>query len=251
MPTDASLMQFPDSTHAAAIYGCENLGSSVKMVTLAPELPGSLEAVKSLVQDHGIIVALGHSAADFDTGLNALEAGASTLTHVFNAMNPLHHRTPGLAGLITSPKAPYFSIIPDGIHLHPAIVSMAYRANPGKCILITDSIEMAGMPDGQYPGHAQIPHIQRKKGNRVTINGTDTLIGSCIGLDECVRNLSRYSGCSLAEAIQCVTENIANLMGLRDRGILAAGRRADLVVLDMDGHVQEVWIEGRQVYKRD
>ena len=121
-------------------------------------------------------------------------------------MEPFNHRSPGLAGLISSPQKPYYSMIADGIHLHPAVVSMAFRANPERCILITDSVEMAGKPDGVYPGHAQVPHVQKKVGNKVTIDGTDTLIGSCIGLDECVRNLVSYSGCSLAEAIRCVTE---------------------------------------------
>ncbi|MCJ1372415.1 hypothetical protein MMC20_003639 [Loxospora ochrophaea] len=165
-------------------------------------------------------------------------------------MNPLNHRVPGLAGLIVSPEAPFFSLIPDGIHLHPATLTMAYRANPHKCILITDSIEMAGMPDGIYPGHAQIPHTQNKKGNKVTINGTDTLIGSCISIDECVRNLWKWSGCTLPEAIRCVTENIADLMDLTDRGILEPGRRADFVILNEKGHVMETWLHGEMAYKR-
>ena len=246
---DATLMQTPDLASTEEIYGGHASTSSVRMVTLAPELQGSSTLIKSLTNDHGIIVSLGHSSADYDTGIAALKAGAKTLTHVFNAMNPLNHRLPGLAGLMSSPGSPYYSIIPDGIHLHPATVTLAYRTNPQRCILITDSIEMAGMPDGVYPGHAQIPHPQRKEGNKVTIDGTDTLIGSCISLDECVRNLKRWSGCSLAEAIRCVTENVANLMGLNDRGVLEPGRRADLVVLDEQGNVQETWIRGVKVYE--
>ena len=232
------------------IYGAANVDSSIKMVTLAPELEGSTEIIKCLAKEYGITVSLGHSAADFETGLEALKNGAKSLTHVFNAMAPLNHRLPGLAGLFGTLHGPYYSVIPDGIHLHPAIVSMAFRANPEKCILITDSIEMAGMPDGLYPEHAQIPHMQRKLGNRVTIDGTDTLIGSCIGLDECVRNLRLFSGCSLAEAVRCVTENVASLMGLQDRGIISKGCRADLVVLDQDGYVHGVWSRGCQVFDR-
>ncbi|MCJ1403402.1 hypothetical protein MMC11_006625 [Xylographa trunciseda] len=244
---DATLMQLPDSADANDIYGADNLRSCVKMVTLAPELAGSSKLISSLRQNLRMIVSIGHSQADYDTGIRALEIGASTLTHVFNAMEPFNHRSPGLAGLISSSQKPYYSIIADGIHLHPAVVSMAFRTNPERCILITDSVEMAGKPDGLYPGHAQVPHKQRKVGNKVTIEGTDTLIGSCISLDECVRNLVSYSGCSLAEAIRCVTENVANLMGIYDRGILAPGRRADLVILDTQGHVKGVWIKGQKV----
>ena len=241
-------MQLPEKTQVQKVYGAANVKSSIKMITLAPELVGSTDAIESLTQEHGVTVSLGHSAADFETGLQALKSGAKSLTHVFNAMAPFGHRLPGLAGLIGNFPGPYYSIIPDGIHIHPTVVSMAFRANPEKCILITDSIEMAGMPDGLYPGHAQIPHMQRKVGNRVTIDGTDTLIGSCIGLDECVRNLRLFSGCSLAEAVRCVTENVASLMGLQDRGVIAKGRRADLAVLDQNGYVQGLWSRGRKVF---
>lgn len=223
---------------------------AIKLVTLAPELEGSQALVQRLSEEDGVVVSLGHSTADFDTGLAALQAGARALTHVFNAMSPLHHRSPGLAGLVASSEAPYFSLIADGIHLHPATLAMAFRSNPAKCILITDSIEMAGMPDGVYPGHAQIPHVQRKEGNRVTIDGTDTLIGSCSSIDECVRNLWQWSGCSLPEAIRCATENVVNLMGDVCRGVIEPGRRADFVVLDGKGQVLQTWIRGMKVHDR-
>ena len=250
MVVDESLMQVPDLTSEEEIYGGTDAIANIKMVTVAPELPGATNLINRLTNDHGIVVSLGHSSAGYDTGLAGLTAGAKALTHVFNAMDPLHHRQPGLGGLISSPRSPYYSIIPDGIHLHPATVTLAYRANPEKCILITDSIEMAGMPDGLYPGHAQIPHPQKKDGNKVTIADTDTLIGSCISLDECVRNLSLWSSCSLSKAIRCATENVARLMGLEDRGILEPGRRADFVVLNDQGYVQQTWLEGVKVYQK-
>lgn len=246
---DASLMRLPRLNSIEKTYGDDRSTSAIKLITIAPELEGSTEKITALTEK-GIIVSLGHSAADFDTGSAALQAGAKSLTHVFNAMNPLHHRTPGLAGLIASKESPYFSLIADGIHLHPATLAMAYRANPPKCILITDSVEMAGLPDGLYPGHAQIPHQQRKQGSKVTIEGTDTLIGSCSSIDECVRNLMQWSGCSLAQAVRCATENIANLMELGDRGTIDEGRQADFVVLDDMGRVLETYIAGKQVYER-
>ena len=89
---------------------------------------------------------------------------------------------------------------------------MLFRANPRKCIVITDSIELAGLPDGTYPGHSQIPHKQTKVGSKVVIEGTDTLIGGCASLQECVKNLMEWSGCGVAEAVSCVTENVAEFM---------------------------------------
>lgn len=247
---DESLMQIPAHSSPEGIYGDSLSLSAVKLVTLAPELEGSMTLIEALTKQHGIAVSLGHSSSDFDTGISGLEAGARNLTHVFNAMNPFHHRLPGLAGLISSSKAPFYSLIADGIHLHPATLTMAFRSNPEKCILITDSIEMAGMPDGVYPGNAQIPHPQRKQGNKVTIDGTDTLIGSCSSIDECVQNLKRWSGCSWPEAVRCASENIADLMDISDRGILETGRRADFVVLDGQGNVLQTWKKGVQLFER-
>ena len=96
--------------------------------------------------------------------------------------------------------------------------------------------------------HAQVPHVQRKHGNKITIEGTETLVGSSSSLDECVRNLKRWSGCSMAKAVRCASENIAELMGLTDRGVVEPGRRADFVVLDDEGMVLQTWISGRKVF---
>lgn len=126
-------------------------------------------------------------------------------------------------------------------------MALAYRSSPSYCILITDSIELSGLPDGIHPGHAQIPFKQLKIGNKVTIEGTDTLIGTCIGLDECVRNLMTWAGIPVEQAVKCVTENVADAMGLRDRGKLEVGRRGDFVLLSEDGRIQQTWIMGQRV----
>jgi len=154
--------------------------------------------------------------------------------------------TPSTDGL----QSPYFSIIPDGNHLHPSVATLLFRANPAKCILITDSIELAGLDDGVYSGHAQIPHPQRKTGSKVTIDGTDTLVGGCASLQECMRNMMQWSGCNVAEAVRCVTENVADLMGFDDRGRLEAGRRADFVVLNDEGEVLQTWVAGKKVWEK-
>lgn len=245
---DAKNMHVPEAASLETIYGKDNLRNSIRVVTLAPELPGALDHIKTLTEEYGVHVSMGHSAANHEQGIAGMKAGANLITHTFNAMNPLHHREPGLPGLISDPSPPYFSIIADAIHLHPRIVGIAYRSSPTHCILITDSIELSGLPDGLHPGHAQIPFRQLKAGNKVTIEGTDTLIGTCIGLDECVRNLMKWAGIEVQQAVRCVTENVANAMGLKDRGVLEEGRRGDFVVIGEDGVVKETWVLGKRVW---
>ncbi|CZT08799.1 hypothetical protein WAI453_006097 [Rhynchosporium graminicola] len=244
---DAKNMHVPESVSLESIYGKENLENSIRMVTLAPELPGALAHIDTLTKQYGIHVSMGHSAATHEEGLAGLKAGANLITHTFNAMTPLHHREPGLPGLISDPSPPFFSIIADSIHLHPRIVGIAYRSSPSHCILITDSIELSGLPDGMHPGHAQIPFHQLKEGNKVTIEGTDTLIGTCIGLDECIRNLMAWAEIPVEKAVRCVTENVANAMHLKNRGTLDLGRRGDIVILSEAGKVRETWILGKRI----
>ncbi|KAF2114657.1 hypothetical protein BDV96DRAFT_494958 [Lophiotrema nucula] len=254
---NASLFQAP-STPASDIYGSSNLTSTVKLVTTAPELPDSAPFIKSL-SSQGIRVSMGHSNATYEEGLLGLKAGATCLTHTLNGMSGFTSRAPGLTGLISlpsthNPSSPYYTIIPDGEHLHPQTVSLLYRANPKKAILITDSIELASLPDGTYPGHAQIPFQQTKKGTRATIAGTDTLIGGCITLQEGIRNLMKWSGCGIAEAVGTVTENVAAFMGIDGeggRGILREGRRADLSVLNEEGEVLQTWVAGHKIWDRE
>lgn len=235
------------------VYGdIANNSDTLKLVTVAPELENSAALISDLV-GKGIRVSLGHSSASYADGLAAVKTGATCLTHTLNAMAPLHHRDPGLAGLVTAAPAtiansPYFSIITDGNHLHPSVATMLFRANPSKCIVITDSIELAGLEDGTYPGHSQIPCNQTKKGTRVVIEGTETLIGGCASLSECIRNLMAWSGCGIAEAVRCVTENVVDLTGDEDRGKLEVGRRADFVILDNEGTVLQTWIGGKRLW---
>lgn len=243
------------ASSAGEIYGpCGESSETLKLVTLAPEIASSSSLIKDLTSK-GVKVSLGHSSASYSEGVEAVKAGATALTHTLNAMTSLHHRDPGLAGLVSMPESdglssPYYSIIPDGNHLHPSVATMLFRAKPEKCILITDSIELAGLDDGVHPGHAQIPGKQRKTGSKVTIDGTDTLVGGCASLQECVRNIMRWSGCDVAEAVRCVTENVANMMGDDTRGKLEAGRRADFVVMNDEGEILQTWVAGKMVWQK-
>ncbi|KAF7873880.1 hypothetical protein EAF04_002552 [Stromatinia cepivora] len=244
---NAKNMHIPESSSLENVYGEHNLNTAIKLVTMAPELPGASGVILLLTHLYDIRVSMGHSAASYDEGLAGIRAGARLLTHTFNAMNPLHHREPGLAGIIPSGTV-YFSLIADAIRLHPSIVSLAYHACPSKAILITDSVELSGLPDGSYPGHPQIPEPQLKAGNKVTIAGTETLVGTCIPLDQCVRNLMEWANIPVQKAVMTVTENVANAMDLRSRGKLGVGRRGDFVVMNELGELRETWILGKRVW---
>ncbi|CAO2651112.1 Nn.00g094090.m01.CDS01 [Neocucurbitaria sp. VM-36] len=254
---NSSLFQ-PCITSPSAIYGTSNLETSLKLVTLAPELPHSADLIRTLTTQ-GIKVSMGHSTTSYDDGIAGLRAGATGLTHTLNAMPALTSRAPGLAGLISLPEThnpppPYYTIIADGEHLHPSTVSLLHRSNPKRSILVSDSIELASLPDGKYPGHEQIPFEQIKSGHRATIAGTNTLIGGCVPLQQSVRNLMEWSGCGIAEALGTVTENVAAFMGVDGdggRGVLKEGRRADLTVLSEQGEVLQTWVEGNKVWDKE
>ncbi|KAH8717039.1 hypothetical protein GQ44DRAFT_688154 [Phaeosphaeriaceae sp. PMI808] len=254
---DSSLFQ-SCNTDPHHIYGASNLQDVVKLVTLAPELPNSTALINTL-HSQGIKVSMGHSTASYNDGLAGLNAGATCLTHTLNAMTAMTSRASGLAGLISlptthNPPAPYYTLIADGEHLHPSTVSLLHRANPRRSILVSGSMELTSLPDGTYPGHSHIPFEQTKVGNRVTIKGTDTLIGGCIPLQHSVQNLMEWTGCGIAEAVGTVTENVAGLMGIDGeggRGVLKEGRRADLAVLNDAGEVSQTWIAGAKVWDKE
>lgn len=252
-------------------YGATNLKSSstpIKLVTLAPEQPGALDAVKELKR-RGIIVSIGHSEATFEEATEAINAGASKITHLFNAMRPLHHRNPGIFGVLgtSSPtaspvigamgappsskiKKPFFGVIADGIHLHPTSVTIAWAAHPCGCILVTDAMSLAGLPDGVYDW-TNGERI-RKTGPLLTLEGTDgTIAGSSISLIECVNNFLNFTGASVPQALGTVTSTPARMLGLEDtKGFLAPGADADLVVLDeMEGNEGKKMLKVDQVYK--
>lgn len=164
---------------------------------------------------------------------------------MFNAMLQPHHRDPGIFGLLGSEtcRRPYFGLICDGVHVHPNCIKMAYNAHRSGTILVTDAMSTLGLPDGTYPW-TNGDDIEKREGKMVLV-GTDKIAGSCITLDQCVRNFEKWTGADIAEVIQCVTENPARLLGIYgQKGSLAPGADADLVVLDEERRVQMVFKSG-------
>jgi N-acetylglucosamine-6-phosphate deacetylase len=217
------------------------LADGLRVITIAPELPGAVELIQQLAGS-GVAVSLGHSAATLDEARAGYAAGARTTTHLFNAMSGVDHRAPGLAVVALLDDAVYVELIADGIHVVPAVWPLITRLKPAdRLLLVSDAISLAGMSDGR----GRIGSLEVEvSGDRVTLLGTQVLAGSVLSLDVAVRNLVR-AGTPLPVAVAAASRNPLALLGITDRGRLAAGQRADLVELDDDLNVRRVMLGGR------
>ncbi|KAK3945555.1 putative N-acetylglucosamine-6-phosphate deacetylase [Diplogelasinospora grovesii] len=244
-------------------------GPTVKMITVAPELGSSMTPtiIPELVS-RGVIVSIGHSEATYEEASAAVAAGATMITHLFNAMRPLHHRNPGIFGVLGGiARPPFFGVIADGIHLHPTTIKIAWNAHPEGFILVTDAMHMVGLADGVYEWtNGEGEHFIVKKGSVLHLQGSDTIAGSSITLIECVNNFLNWSGATVPQAIKAVTATPAAMLGVQGiKGCLDAGADADLVILSeserKEGEgvggkmrelvVDEVWKFGARVFQRE
>jgi len=218
----------------------------IRMVTLAPELPGA-EAVVRLALSHGVAPSAGHSNATQAELVAAAGWGVSHITHTYNAMRPLNHREPGILGAALVEPGLSAEIIADGIHVHPAMVRLLLRARgaDGVC-LVTDSVGAAGMPDGSYHFEGQDVVVA----NQSVRLGDGTLCGSMLSMDQGLRNLVNFQAASLLEASIAASRTPARAIGLEHKGAIAAGMDADLVALDEGLNVRWTMIGGRVVYRR-
>ncbi len=215
----------------------------VGVVTLAPEVEGAIELVRLLVA-RNVRPQIGHTAGTFADARAALEAGATGFTHFYNAMTGLHHRAPGVvgAGLLL---ARFAELIADGLHVAPEAARLLFKNVPGSYV-VTDAVAAAGMPDGRYPlGRYQV----EKRADGVYLED-GTLAGSTLTMDRALRNLVAW-GDSLEEASAKLSRLPALYLGLRDRGEIAPGKFADLVVLTPALEVEEVYVEGERIDPQD
>lgn len=211
----------------------------IRMMTIAPELEGAIELIAAAAA-RGVCVSLGHSDADFAAAELGIVAGARHATHTFNAMRPLAHRDPGIAGAVLTDTRLTADIIADGVHLDPAIVKLFARAKgPEQTVLITDATAATGMPDGRYRlGSIEVD----VKDGRCTSGGK--LAGSVLTMDRAVRNLARFAGWDLPQAVRAASQNPARVVGSTNKGVLAAGADADFIVLDREGKVRRTFVGG-------
>ncbi len=219
----------------------EESGGMVRLVTVAPEEKGALEFIKAVCPFAA--VSIGHTDADYDTAMTAYGTGACHTTHLYNAMPPLHHRAPGVIAAASDAGATV-ELIPDGLHVHPSVVRLTYRLFGDKTVMISDSLRCAGMPDGDYTLGGQ-PITMRD--GKATLSGTDTLAGSSIHLMEGLRRAVSF-GVPLEAAVASATLSPARVIHKDNEiGKIARGMCADLVVLDEDLHVCDVYIDGKQL----
>jgi N-acetylglucosamine-6-phosphate deacetylase len=239
---DAAHLRQPDVGHLAGLLnGFEDI---VRVVTLAPELPGAAEVIRWLV-DHGIEAAIGHSAASYEETVAALDAGLTRATHCFNAMPDLHRRRPGAVGaMLTDPRA-RVELIADLVHLHPAILRFAVRARGApSCLLVSDAMRAAGLTDGIYGLGDQ--EVRVEEGVARTAEGR--LAGSTLTLEVAVKNMVETVGVPLADALTMAAAAPAGAIRSAAEGVLRPGARADIVVLNNDLTVSATIVAGRVVY---
>lgn len=232
----------PDLGHLERLLAAGN--GTIRLMTLAPELPGALGLVKRLA-DAGVVASIGHTSAADAQVREAVRAGATAATHVFNAMPPFHHRRPGTVGAVVDLHEVSSELICDGIHVDPVALRLFHRAKgPLGIRLVTDAIAAAGMPSGEY----------RLGGRPVTVNaeravltGSDTIAGSTLTMDAAVQNAVRFLRIPVEEAVVMASTNPARLLGLDDKGAIAAGCDADLLVLDEQLAAEATMVGGRWV----
>lgn len=214
--------------------------NTLRVVALAPEKPGALQAIAHLRQ-RDVRVMLGHSAATWAQTRAAFDAGASGLVHCYNGMTGLHHREPGMVGAgLTDPRA-WLELIADGHHVHPAAMTLCCRCAKDRLVLITDAMQAAGMPDGRYTLCGE--EVDMRGGIVRTASGG--LAGSTLSVDAAVRNMVELTGITAEEAIHMASWHPARLLGIdRTLGSLRVGKQASLIALDAGLHLQHIWIQG-------
>ncbi|MGA5564934.1 N-acetylglucosamine-6-phosphate deacetylase [Streptomyces platensis] len=233
-PDPADVRKLLDAAHGTA-----------SMMTVAPELPGGLESVR-LLADAGVIAALGHTDSSYDATREAIDAGATVATHLFNAMPALGHRAPGPVAALLEDERITVELINDGTHLHPAVLQLAVReAGDGRVAFITDAMGAAGMNDGRYPlGPMQVE--VRDGVARISEGPTaGSIAGSTLTLDRAFQRAVTLDGLTIDQAVQALSATPARLLGIDDRtGAVQTGKDADLVVLDAAYDVMGVMRRG-------
>lgn len=216
---------------------------TLKMMTIAPELTGA-EPVIAEALKRGVHSSLGHSDATFASAKNAIKAGATHATHTFNAMRALDHREPGILGAVLTDDRLMADIIADGVHVAPAMVKLFVKAKgPELAVLITDAISATGMPDGLYQlGGFKV----QVRGDRCELDGK--LAGSVLTMDRAVRNVMTFADWNLQNSVTLATRNPSCLLGATpNKGVIAEGADADLILLTPAGEVVHTFVAGRMV----
>ncbi|MBI9113805.1 N-acetylglucosamine-6-phosphate deacetylase [Sanguibacter suaedae] len=237
---DPALLVAPDPGDVDALLGT----GIVRVVTLAPEAAGGLDAVRRVV-GHGAVAAVGHTAADATVATAAVDAGARLATHLFNAMPPVHHRDPGPVLALLEDERVAVELVADGVHLHPLTLAHAARsAGPARTVLVTDAMAATGMPDGGYVLGELLVDVDH---GVARLREGGAIAGSTLTLDAALRHATATAGVPFVDALAALTTTPAGIIGRDDVGILEPGAHGDLVVLDDALRVAAVYRRGRLV----
>ena len=237
---NGAYLKLPDYDAFEKLFnGC---GGLVKIVDVAPELEGAAEFVEKASKL--CTVSIAHTDSDYEHAKAAIDAGVTHLTHLYNAMPPIHHRKPGVIGAAAERKQVRAELICDGIHVHPSSIRMAFSLfGADRIVLISDALRCCGMPDGTYELGGQAVYL---KGKTCTL-ADGTLAGSVTNLFDCMRNVISY-GIAPEKAVRAATWNPACALGLEDEiGSIAPGKCADFVICDADLNRKAVYIDGELV----
>ena len=216
-------------------------GHRVKLITLAPEVEGSLELIR-FARSRGVVVSLGHSNATLEETMAAVDLGAGNATHLFNAMRSFSHRDPGILGAVLTTPRIRAELIADGVHVSPAAVDLCLRCKgAGRILLISDAVSATGMPEGQY----RLADMEITLSEGVCRTPDGTLAGSILTQDQALRNMVRWSGLPVHTVLGMLTRNPAQSLGIASgKGTLAPGHDADMVLLDQDLRVHTTIVQG-------
>jgi N-acetylglucosamine-6-phosphate deacetylase len=218
----------------------------IRLLTIAPETPGALDLIRYATKS-GTHVSLGHSDATAEQTRAAIEAGAHSATHTFNAMRTLDHREPGIAAVVLDSDRLYAELICDGIHVAPEFVRLWLRAKgEDRAILVTDGISATGKPDGNYMlGSLEVTVANGRCLLTANLaNGVETLAGSVLTMDRAVANLQRFTGATLATGVHLASRNPARMLGLDHLGDVAVGQPANFNVFSAGGTLQQTVLHG-------
>jgi N-acetylglucosamine-6-phosphate deacetylase len=230
-----------------AIYQSWFDSGVIRLMTIAPELEGAMELIKTGV-NQGVEFAVGHSVASYDVMMEAIDNGLRQATHTFNGMNPLHHRRPGVVGAVLADDRVFAQVIADGVHVHPAVVKALVKAKGvNRTILITDAIRAAGLGNGEYDLLEQTVTVK----DRVARIASGSLAGSVLTMDQAVRNAMVFCDIPFHEAIHMASLTPAKSLNLHsERGALEPELRADVTIFDQDYSVETTIVGGKIVYQK-
>ncbi|MBQ1272473.1 MAG: N-acetylglucosamine-6-phosphate deacetylase [Clostridia bacterium] len=214
----------------------------LSLMTIAPEVSGMEELIKTVRQNSHVVLSVGHTCADYESSKKAIEWGITHATHTFNAMVGLHHRNPGTVGAVLSDDRVYCELIADTFHVHPAWFSMLYRLKKERLLVVTDSIPVAGLPDGGY----------RFGDSAITLKGREarlqdgTIAGSVLTMNQALFNVVTHTDLPFYEAVNLLTRNPANSINAHGKGTLEVGKDADILILDSTFQIRSVFCRGKK-----